>query len=756
MPARTASSESDSSQPEPTSIHSTGGPNNRWRFNGTGQFVDSEAAAKEWDLADEIVRLNISGVGDDAGAHGHMRTPPKVKMGNVGMNEGSPLETSSDASPDSSPNPSDGIAHSRGSSTSSTRDSGLSRGQHFQASSQLKVNPANEAKERPHSFSGGLSAADMRRLQQAGEIPMDAAQWSSAQFRDTIGPNDKQFPPEQPTYPSLINTTAFPRANQYSVQSPVSTTPIGHISQDLMADYQAQQRSYNPTSQQALASMGMGIPQQFSPPRPASNGGQQYRQPPRGFNQQGLPSPTSMGYPGGHTPHLSLGNAQQLYEMMQMHPDNHHPAVARVQQQHNVFRPTHHHSASDPSAMRDAAAMALLSGNMPSFGPGTMYSGMPPPQTMALYASQYYAAQEAYPHGDLAAAQAMANRLQPQYTGYGPDDQGGPNGTGPSANNRKLGLYKTELCRSWEEKGTCRYGAKCQFAHGEDELRKVARHPKYKTEICRTFWVSGSCPYGKRCCFIHTELPASGAPPGADGAPPPQIPDTRARSLSTNSDPNEQSVSLLARISAKRKEESSSNTGNPATPVDASPSPGGYQFTRPATGSLRVDTSVLDPSLSKQNKSAYPSFASNVMLSNDAAKSPVPVTAGPDLGSHNRSRLEIVGYNQRASKTSSNSNVRHSFNGSEVIDDFATPTSTAPSSSFRMASPERNGVASQRTNGHSRSGSAGNWGSFSRSSLGTPPYPQSSGANGELKGNSPWSTTELAVGSSRLNEKAWA
>ncbi|KAF9648520.1 hypothetical protein BDM02DRAFT_3082669, partial [Thelephora ganbajun] len=63
--------------------------------------------------------------------------------------------------------------------------------------------------------------------------------------------------------------------------------------------------------------------------------------------------------------------------------------------------------------------------------------------------------------------------------------------------------YKTELCRSWEEKGSCRYGSKCQFAHGEEELRKVPRHPKYKTEICRTFWVSGSCPYGKRCCFIH-------------------------------------------------------------------------------------------------------------------------------------------------------------------------------------------------------------------------------------------------------------
>jgi butyrate response factor 1 len=64
-------------------------------------------------------------------------------------------------------------------------------------------------------------------------------------------------------------------------------------------------------------------------------------------------------------------------------------------------------------------------------------------------------------------------------------------------------LYKTELCRSYEETGTCRYGAKCQFAHGKDELRPVLRHPKYKTEICRTFHNSGTCPYGKRCRFIH-------------------------------------------------------------------------------------------------------------------------------------------------------------------------------------------------------------------------------------------------------------
>ncbi|GJN88019.1 hypothetical protein Rhopal_000975-T1 [Rhodotorula paludigena] len=109
---------------------------------------------------------------------------------------------------------------------------------------------------------------------------------------------------------------------------------------------------------------------------------------------------------------------------------------------------------------------------------------------------------------------------------------------GPSPNNRKLALYKTELCRSWEERHSCRYGVKCQFAHGVHELRNIARHPKFKSEICRTFWQQGSCPYGQRCCFIHavpdsTSSPEASprkdsAPVSRSGSPPP-----RARMTST-------------------------------------------------------------------------------------------------------------------------------------------------------------------------------------------------------------------------------
>ncbi|KAJ6501708.1 hypothetical protein C8R47DRAFT_970199 [Mycena vitilis] len=767
------SSQSTMSSIEPSNSDAAGGPG-RWRFNNSGQLVHSEAESAEWDLADEIVRLKIGEVAPDAAEDIPLRTPPKSKLASAQLTETSPLDTASIPSVNSSPLASDhiGASHSRGSSTdttvSSSQDSVASNTMVAQAPVRV-----DDVKERPHSFSGALSTADLRRLQQvdnpadAQEAPSQQQQWASInQFRDGAAP-------EQPAYPSLAGHGAAVHRPQQAPQPQLYDYRTGAPQNapnrdDLQIDYNIQQRNFNPLPQGS----NVAAPPAFIPGRPNNAvPGMPYRQPPpRGFPPQGLlPSPTALGYPGAHAQHLSLGNSQQLYEMMLPGHENHHSAVSRVQQQHNGFRGAHHHSTSDPSALRDAATLALLNSNMQAFANNMFPQGMaPPPNAMPMYPNQFYAAQEAYGRPDVATAQAMAARLQAQYTGPyagvmpqgmgmtdGSLSPGSTNGQGPSANNRKLGLYKTELCRSWEEKGTCRYAGKCQFAHGEEELRNVSRHPKYKTEICRTFWVSGSCPYGKRCCFIHTELPPNGA--AGEGIPPPprsNAGDGRARSLSTNSDPNEGSVSLLARI-AKREPTNS----NAPTPTEVSSPSSGFQFTRPPTGSLRVDTSVEGASL-KQNKSAYPSFASNGVLIHApdrvAAKSPAPVTAGPDLGRHNNSRLEIVGYNQRTTKapTPSNSNVRHSFNGSEGDVNFSPSPPASGHSPFNLPSGDSTSSAG-RTNGHVRAGSAGNWGSFSRSSHLTGGYGQSSPSN-EAAASSPWSTTELAVGSSRLHEKAWA
>lgn len=481
--------------------------NNHWLYNANGQLVDVEAdsASAGWDLADEIVRLKIGDVAGESGEDATIRTPPK-KLTSTLLTETSPLESSSVNSIDSSP-PSDhqAISHSRGSSTdtteSSSHDSALSG-----ASNTLLSNSVNDTppKERPHSYSGGLSNADLRHLQQAGDADGTEAQQSQwNQYREAGS--------EQLSYPSLTNNTVSIHRPQAQVASQLfdyRTAPQGGRD-DLQIDYNLQQRNFNP-----LPPAGMSAP--GGPPsfvqRPANGVPLQFRQPVRGYPQPPgiLPSPPTMGYPGGHTAHMSLGNSQQLYDMM-VPPSHDNPAVSRVQQQ-SVFRGAHQHSASDPSTLRDQ--QIALMGNAMQFAPGMYQPGMAPP-SIAMYANQYYS-QDAYNRES-----AMTARIQSQFTGpynmlppqmdgmSSPTSVDSSGQNGPSANNRKLGLYKTELCRSWEEKGSCRYGAKCQFAHGEDELRKVQRHPKvrpkgyklfcahhisqYKTEICRVSCFNLTC-----------------------------------------------------------------------------------------------------------------------------------------------------------------------------------------------------------------------------------------------------------------------
>jgi len=66
--------------------------------------------------------------------------------------------------------------------------------------------------------------------------------------------------------------------------------------------------------------------------------------------------------------------------------------------------------------------------------------------------------------------------------------------------------YKTEMCKNWELRGTCKFGDKCCFAHGRDELKaKVLTHIKYKTKPCKQYHQTGYCPYGQRCQYLHKE-----------------------------------------------------------------------------------------------------------------------------------------------------------------------------------------------------------------------------------------------------------
>jgi hypothetical protein len=65
--------------------------------------------------------------------------------------------------------------------------------------------------------------------------------------------------------------------------------------------------------------------------------------------------------------------------------------------------------------------------------------------------------------------------------------------------------YKTELCKSYSEKGFCIYGNQCRFAHGYHQLQGRVNEERYKKKNCVSFKELGFCMYGLRCNFIHDE-----------------------------------------------------------------------------------------------------------------------------------------------------------------------------------------------------------------------------------------------------------
>lgn len=76
-------------------------------------------------------------------------------------------------------------------------------------------------------------------------------------------------------------------------------------------------------------------------------------------------------------------------------------------------------------------------------------------------------------------------------------------GSGSSSGNSN---YKTDVCQSWEDSGSCHYGSKCTFAHGKEELRPTGfsfAPTKNKSEVICKYATAGSCTYGTKCRYIH-------------------------------------------------------------------------------------------------------------------------------------------------------------------------------------------------------------------------------------------------------------
>ena len=424
--------------------------------------------------------------------------------------------------------------HSRASSgdTSSSENSTAQLQINTAVGSALASKPYTAAPDaRPRSFQDGVAMTDAerKRLQvlapvkvqgvEVGQGPRTSPPREPRGFQSpetgphSSGVHQPRYPslqdqPQQvPTYPSIQQQQAQFQQQQQQQQT--------HIQQQHAQQQQQQVHRPPPIS---IASSGidyrMSRPEdeymqprmpgsaQFNPQGRIVSEGAPYRQPgPRGNQyahlQMGGPgsilAPPGAGYPYPHahpSPHLPLGTPT--------------PQVYDLALPGSPFRAAHQHSASDPAAgMREQnAALALMQAHLPPMHPfnvnglNVSVGGSPLPHATMLYPHQFYPGgggqvpvQEAYgiPRMPQPGQYAPNGAPTPSAASYGsaPGSAGSQNGGsgqqasgGPSANNRKLGLYKTELCRSWEEKGSCRYGPKCQFAHGEDEIRKVARHPK--------------------------------------------------------------------------------------------------------------------------------------------------------------------------------------------------------------------------------------------------------------------------------------
>ncbi|KAG0238182.1 hypothetical protein BGX31_003355 [Mortierella sp. GBA43] len=105
------------------------------------------------------------------------------------------------------------------------------------------------------------------------------------------------------------------------------------------------------------------------------------------------------------------------------------------------------------------------------------------------------------------------NNNKAEFFGKKGQGAGGSRRSGTGDPHRKSELYKTELCISVSSGIPCKYGDNCQFAHSEEELNQVTRHPRYKTQMCTSFQNQGYCKYNDRCTFIHHPEEARVPPP---------------------------------------------------------------------------------------------------------------------------------------------------------------------------------------------------------------------------------------------------
>ncbi|CAG7846772.1 SubName: Full=Uncharacterized protein {ECO:0000313/EMBL:CCA74111.1} [Serendipita indica DSM 11827] len=387
---------------------------------------------------------------------------------------------------------------------------------------QMHINTSFTQRSRP----GAYSAHPNQKSMGANTTPLPAPQSATA-----------AFPPMQ--LPSITGSSATLNGTSSTTNQSRQPPSVSHAEvklPDTPPQRPGQSQSHRRTQSAPMLSLSpltANAPQEAPIPPPATN------------YASGAGSLGRSSYPPADLNPLQPTSYPQINPMTQAAPFTPFPAM-------NGFQTTL------PGVAQTVSPLMWPGFFAPPTAPGNFYSPRPP-QLASPAPSMYN--QPTQPPQPAPTTQWKINpNSQPQMPlSHLINQAQGMILGGPSAHNRKIGLYKTEICRNWEEKQSCRYGVKCQFAHGPSDIRTVPRHPKYKTEICRTFWVTGNCPYGKRCCFIHPTSTSTSQGPGSVANAPLSGPAGTSNGVSgpapSKDDTDRETqhaISLLARLDLKR------------------------------------------------------------------------------------------------------------------------------------------------------------------------------------------------------------
>lgn len=355
----------------------------------------------------------------------------------------------------------------------------------------------------------------------------------SFEYGDGKGGNPAH-PGQQPPQHSLLHPkpVSFASKNVSSMDdSSAQSSPVGSTA-DLNAPAQGKQQHdrlfsgflSRPTSTRISSPFSLGIKSDiwgddsssasqtsasskfapFEPPTPSSSSGSTVSQPPAAAAPQGRPSVVAA---------MSQANDFPGIDMSYLNDESSAPGTAGST--HSSNYPTHTNSSVSLSALGYGTGFGTpTSATVPPGAPNAAYfeeypqqafdpwddkrraAGHMPPQMMGQNVHQPMMQQPMMPMMPMqpvtpTSANSLPNQQQQQQ----------------QQQRRKANinseLYKTEMCSSFQKTGSCSYGEKCQFAHGEHELKNVDRPPKWRSKLCQNWLRTGTCAYNDRCCFKH-------------------------------------------------------------------------------------------------------------------------------------------------------------------------------------------------------------------------------------------------------------